>query len=167
MAHGGTDFDIDLRVSGPPGVECRAGGGTSDYTMIITLPGDVTINSNPQAAVTSGSGTIGRAGVANSGAVSINGNTVTVPLTNVADAQTINVTLYCVNGGGNVVVPMTRLLGDTNGNRTVNASDIGAIKANSGQPVTSANFRSDVNANGSINSSDIGQVKARSGVTVP
>jgi hypothetical protein len=135
--------------------------------MIIRFAGDVAINGNPGAAVTAGIGTVGIGGVANTGAVSINGNTVTVPLTNVADAQTINVTLYCVNGGGNVVVPMTRLLGDTNGNRTVNASDIGAVKANSGQPVTSANYRSDVNANGAINSSDIGQVKARSGVSVP
>jgi hypothetical protein len=117
--------------------------------------------------VTAGTGAVGSGGVANSGAVSINGNTVTVPLTNVANAQTLNVTLYCVNGGGNVVIPMARLLGDTNGNGTVNASDIAQAKAASGQAVTPANFRQDVNSNGSINATDVSQVKALAGTAVP
>ena len=43
---------------------------------------------------------------------------------NVANAQTINVTLNSVNGSSNVVIPMTTLLGDTNGNGAVNASDV-------------------------------------------
>ena len=55
------------------------------------------------------------------------------------------------------------LLGDTTANGTVNSSDIGQAKANSGQTTTSANFRTDVTANGVINSSDIGTVKANSG----
>jgi len=57
--------------------------------------------------------------------------------------------------------------GDTNGNKTVNASDIGETKAQSGQAVTAANFRQDVTPNGSINASDIGLVKSRSGASVP
>ena len=68
--------------------------------------------------MTSGTGQIGTGGVSNGGAVSVNGATVTVPLTNIANAQAINVTLFGVsNGSGasNVVVPMHFLLGDTNG----------------------------------------------------
>jgi len=37
----------------------------------------------------------------------------------------------------------------------------------SGQPVTSANFRTDVTANGAINSSDIGLMKSLSGTSLP
>jgi hypothetical protein len=59
------------------------------------------------------------------------------------------------------------LLGDTNGNGFVNATDIGQTKAQSGQPVTSGNFRTDVNFNGAINATDIGQVKAQSGTQLP
>jgi hypothetical protein len=75
-----------------------------------------------------------------------------------------------VNDGtisGDVIVPMSFLLGDTNANRLVNASDIGQTKGQSGVPVTAANFRTDVNFNGFINASDIGQVKAQSGTSVP
>jgi hypothetical protein len=105
--------------------------------------------------------------------VSVSANVVTIPLTNIADQQTINVTLNGVNSAFldqpavNVVIPMSRLLGDTNGNRAVNASDVSQTKGRIGQPVTSANFRSDVNGNGSINSADVSLVKASSGHAVP
>ena len=82
--------------------------------------------------------------------VTVNENTVTIPLTNVANAQTINVTLYSVNAGGNLVIPMRVLAGDVSGNRIVNASDISLAKSKVGQPVDATNFKSDVNANGII-----------------
>jgi len=41
----------------------------------------------------------------------------------VANAQTIQVTLNGVNGSTNFAIPMSILIGDTNGNGTVNASD--------------------------------------------
>ena len=59
------------------------------------------------------------------------------------------------------------LLGDTTGNRTVISSDIGLTKAQSGAPISAANFRTDVTVNGSINSSDIGLVKSNSGTALP
>ena len=59
------------------------------------------------------------------------------------------------------------LIGDTTGNKTVNASDVAQVKAQSGLPVTAANFREDINADGSITASDIGQVKADAGHSVP
>ncbi len=95
---------------------------------------------------------------------------MTIPLTNVGNAQTIVVTLLHVTSGGvtgSLSIPMVVLAGDTNGNKTVNASDIGQTKAQSGQAITPANFRTDVNINGSINASDIGLVKSRSGQSVP
>jgi hypothetical protein len=64
---------------------------------------------------------------------------VTVNLTGVTNAQRITVTLGNVNDGtnvGDVAVPMGVLAGDTNGNGTVNAGDIGQTKAQSGQAMT-------------------------------
>ena len=60
-------------------------------------------------------------------------------------------------------VSIQLLLGDVNGNGSVNASDIGQVKAHVGAPVGASNFRSDITANGSINGSDVGAVKAAAG----
>ncbi len=59
------------------------------------------------------------------------------------------------------------LIGDTSGNSTVNASDVGQTKSLSGAAVTAATFRGDVNVNGAINASDVAQVKANSGHSLP
>ena len=99
--------------------------------------------------------------------VTIAGNVVTIPLTNVANAQSINVTLNGVNGSTNVVIPMSMLLGDVNGNGAVNASDVALTKSRIGQPVGAANFKSDVNTTGSINASDVSLVKSLVGTGLP
>src|ERR1043166_4277852 len=78
------NFDIDLPLSGSPGIECRSGGPTSDYQIVITFAGPITVNGNPQAQVTAGPGMVGSGGMSNGGSVTVSGNTVTVPLTNVA-----------------------------------------------------------------------------------
>jgi hypothetical protein len=169
--HGGAgNFDISLPLSGTTGVECRTGGATNDYTMVVTFGGTVSVTGSPQAQVISGTGTVGTGGVSNGGMVTVSGSTVTVPLTNVADQQTIVVRLNSVNVGtasGDVTIPMSRLLGDVNGNRAVNAGDVSQTKARIGQAVTSANFRSDININGSINAGDLSQIKANTGHGVP
>jgi subtilisin family serine protease len=170
-SHGGAgNFDVDLPFTGTPGIECRAGGATNDYQLIVSFPTSVSVVGNPQAAVTSGTGAIGSGGISNGGAVSVSGSTVTVPLTNVANAQTIKVTLSGVStgaGNGNVVIPMSVLVADTNGSGTVSGSDVAQTKARSGQPVAIGNFRSDVSTDGSINATDISLVKSRSGQALP
>ena len=149
-----------------PGVECRSGGGANDYTVAVTFLANVSVNGTPQAAVTSGVGTIGSGGVGNGGTVVTAENVVTIPLTNVINAQTINVTLNNVNGSTSVTIPMRVLIGDVTGNGTVNASDISQTKVQSGQQVTASNFREDVNGNGVINASDVALVKSQSGTAV-
>ncbi len=67
----------------------------------------------------------------------------------------------------NTTVSVNILAGDTNGNKSVNATDIGLTKSQSGLTVTNASFRQDVSVNGSINATDIGLVKSRSGQFVP
>ena len=74
---------------------------------------------------------------------------MTVNLTGVTDVQKITVTLTGVTNTTAQVLPDTpvsvnMLIGDTNGNKTVNASDVAQTKGQSGVPVTAANFREDV-----------------------
>ncbi len=164
------NFDVDLPLSGTPGIECRSGGATGDYSLVITFANPVTLAATPQAQVTSGVATIGTGGVDNGGVVVINGASVTVPLTNVSNAQTIGVTLRSVNDGthlGDVTIAMSLLIGDINGNGTVNATDIGETKGFVGQPVGATNYRADVLTNGAINSTDVGIVKVSSGTGLP
>ena len=166
--HGGAGtFDINLPVNGTEGVECRSGGTTADYTMVLTFVDPVTVNGSPQAQVTMGAGTIGTNGVGNGGMVTVNGNEVTIPLTNMANAQHINVTLNRVNSVGNVVIPFGILIGDVSAGGTVNATDVSSAKLQSGQAVSASNFRNDVIVTGSINSTDVSTVKLKSGTALP
>ena len=70
---------------------------------------------------------------------------MTILLTNVSNAQSINVTLNNVNGSINVTIPMRVLIGDVNGNGTVNSSDVVDAKKCVGHTVSASNFRCDVN----------------------
>jgi hypothetical protein len=54
-------------------------------------------------------------------------------------------------------------VGDVNNSRSVNSSDINAIKTRSGQVVDTSNFKFDLNASGGINTTDINAAKTRSG----
>jgi hypothetical protein len=170
--HGGAgSFDIAMPLTGPSGVEDRTTGGTNDYTLVVTFSGNVTVTGSPQAQVTSGTGCVGTGGVC-SGNVSVSGVVVTVPLTNITNAQVINVRLFGVNGAADAPAtdfdfPMGFLIGDDNANRTVNAADIALCKSQLGQTVTAANFRSDMNANGAINAADVALIKGHSGTSIP
>lgn len=158
--HGAFLFDIDLPLSGTAGVECRTGGMNGDHQLIVTF-------SFPVASIASSSVTTGTGSVSS---VSVNGAQVVVNLTGVGNAQRIVLTLSGVSDGTNSVnvgVPMGLLPGDTTGNGSVNASDIGQTKAKSGQAVDASNFRTDVTVSGSINASDIGLVKTMAGTSLP
>jgi hypothetical protein len=153
-------FDVPLPLTGEPGVECRSSGGS--HTLVFTF--DNTMVSG-NASVTSGTGTV-------AGSPTFSGNTMTVNLIGVTDVQKITVTLTGVTDTTAQVLPDTpvsvnMLIGDTNGNKTVNSSDIAQTKGQSGAPVTGTNFREDVAVSGAINASDIGLVKSRSGFSVP
>jgi probable HAF family extracellular repeat protein len=151
------EFDIDLPLNGTPAVECRApaGGG---HTVVFTFANEVT---GGNAAITEGTATINQA-------PTFGGKTITLSLSDVADRQTISITLSGVTDSfGQTMAPatvrMSLLFGDTTGNNSITASDVAQTKANVGQPLTLATFRTDVTTNGSINSSDIAAVKAASG----
>ena len=151
-------FDINLPLSGPAGIECRLGQGANanNHQIIATFAAPVTFSS---ASVTAGVGMVSGTSTA--------GNDVIINLTGVANAQTIGITLFDVNDAGNVVIPMSVLLGDTSANGNVNSTDVGQTKGQSGSTTTVTNFRTDVSGNGLINSSDVSTVRLNSGSALP
>ena len=91
-------------------------------------------------------------------------------LTDVTNAQRITLALFDVNDGvnsGDVGIRMGMLIGDVSGNGSVNSTDVGQTKLQSGQTASAANFRSDVNASGAINATDVSTVKIGSGSSLP
>jgi hypothetical protein len=157
-------FDINLPLTGTRGVECRSGGANGNYTMVFQFANALT--SVGGASVTTGTGSV------SSSAIGMNTHEYIVNLTGVTNAQYLAVTLTNVQdsagNSGNVTSPqMGVLLGDTTANGLVNSSDIAQTQSQSGQPVTSNNFREDVTVNGLINSSDISLVQSMSGTGLP
>jgi hypothetical protein len=157
--HGGTgDFDINLPLSGEPGVECRSSGGNHMLVFTFTnnvASGNVTLSTQTGGMI--------------SGSPIFSNKTMTVNLTGVTDVQKITVTLSNVTDSFAQVLPntsvsMNMLIGDTTANKVVNSSDVSQTKAQSGSLVTAANFRDDVTVSGDINGSDIILVKSRSGI---
>jgi hypothetical protein len=155
------DFDVDLPLSGEPGVECRTGGASGNHTIIVTFTNNI---ASGNASVTEGTGNVIGA--------PINNNTITINLANVDDMQKITVSLTNVTDTFAQVLPNTNvsmnvLLGDATGNKSVNASDVTLAKTKPGLVVDASNFREDVTASGDINASDISAIKAHSGDSVP
>ena len=155
--HGVGALDTSLPLAGLLGVESRSGGPNGDHTIVFTFNNDVVSGT----AVTSGPGTI-------SGLPAFADNTMTVNLTGVPDAQTVTITLMNVSDNfgqvlGEFSFTAGFLVGDTNGDRVVNAGDALQTRNRSGQAVTWANCRSDVNRDGTVNGGDALLVKSRSG----
>ena len=141
-------------------MECRSTGGA--YALVITFSNNVV---SGDASVTSGTGSV-------SGSPAFTGNTMTVNLTGVANPQTVGVTLSNVTDSFFPVLPDTAvnagfLIGDTNGDKFVNAGDALQTRNRSGQTTASTNFRSDVNLDGFINSGDTTVVRSRAGTFLP
>jgi len=160
-AHAGAgSFDINLPLTGGPGVECRSSGGI--YSLIFSFTNNV-VGGN--AAITGGTGNV-------TGAPIFSGSTMTVNLSGIANAQTLTVTLSNVTDSFAQVYPNTVLsggflIGDTNGDGIVNSGDALQTRSRSGQATDATNFRSDVNTDGIVNSGDSIIVRARSGTSLP
>jgi hypothetical protein len=140
-------FNIPLPLTGTPAVECRSSNGA--HTLVFSFSNTVVSGS---AAVTSGVGNI-------AGSPTFSGNTLTVNLTDVANVQQITITLSSVTDSFGQVLPplpvsVNMLIGDTNGDRTVNAGDAIQTRSRSGQGTDATNFRNDVNIDGVVNSGD-------------
>ncbi len=155
-------LDLNLPLTGPAGVESRSGGAGGDHTVVVTFANNVISGG---ASVTSGLGSV-------VGSPTFSGNTMTVNLTGVGNAQTIAVNLSNVTDEfsqvmANTAVNASFLLGDTNGDHSVNAGDALQTRNRAGQGAGSTNLRSDVNLDGIVNSGDTVIVRAHSGDALP
>jgi CSLREA domain-containing protein len=159
-------FNVNLPVTGSKvGVECRKGGSTHVFTVILIFPVAVTVSS---VSVTPDPKAVGA--TASVSSASVSGSQVTVNLTGVSNAQTVLVNLFGVSDGTNtndVSVPMGVLLGDTNKDRSVTSNDVTLTQSKIGQTLSTTNFREDVDLNGSINSTDVQTVQSKVGTKLP
>ena len=156
------DFDVSLPLTGPVGIECRTGGGSGNYQMIVLFETPVTFSN---AAVTSGTGMVSSTSIMSVTTIEGgSGTQVTINLTGVTDVQTLTVGIFDVDDGmhmGDVGIQMHVMIGDVTGNGAVNASDVSSAKAKIGQPVNGTTFRADVTVNGDINASDVALIKSK------
>ncbi|MDQ3197831.1 MAG: YCF48-related protein [Verrucomicrobiota bacterium] len=153
------NFDINLPLTGEPGVECRSTKGK--YSLVFNFTSNVISGS---ASVTSGTGT--------AGTPVFSGTTMTVPLSGVADVQKLTVTLTGVTDVSSQVLPSTPvslnvLIGDTNGDKSVDTTDVTLTRGQVGMAVTGSNFRDDVRVDGTITSADVKQVRTAVGHSLP
>ncbi|HYR22718.1 MAG TPA: dockerin type I domain-containing protein [Chthoniobacterales bacterium] len=89
-----------------------------------------------------------------------NANQITVPLTNVTNAQHLVITLDGVQDAAgailnNLVARMDVLLGDVDASGRVDSTDVFQVRQQSLQNANSSNFRTDVDESGRIDSTDI------------
>jgi hypothetical protein len=161
-------LDIPLSLNGPPGIECRTGGGANlDSHQVVVKFGEAA--SLTGVVVTPETGKT--AEVDGTPALNGAGTELTINLRNVSDAQTLTITLQnVVTAGGaatNLPFQVMYLAGDTNEDTRVNVGDTNQTKGNSGKLTDSFNFRTDVNVDGRINVGDTNFVKAHAGASEP
>jgi subtilisin family serine protease len=157
---------LDLSLSGfDPVVEPRVGQPTDgSHTIVFTFANPLATVSG--AVIESGTGTVASSGIGTDARQYI------VNLSGVANAQELRlkvsgITDTTANTTTALTVRIGFLIGDTTGNRAVNSSDVGQVKAQSGGTANSSNMRLDVTANGDINATDVSLVKSNSGNRIP
>ena len=157
------NFDVELPLVGPRGIECRTANDNT-LKIVITFGSPVSINGGvqPQATVTP---------PATVDMVTINASVVTVDLGNVPNAQYLQLTLNNVSDGvnsGPVVIPFGVLLADVDASAQVDGNDVSAVQGQT-RPgtVDATNFRMDVNRTGLIDGNDVSvtQGQTRTGIS--
>ena len=64
-------------------------------------------------------------------------------------------------------VPMGILLGDVDGNKTVDNKDVNAVSGKVGAGVSQTTFRDDVNVTGKIDQTDVNITQGQVGMSIP
>jgi hypothetical protein len=172
--HGGAgNFDVNLPLTGTRGVECRTpgnlpNGAAGDYQLIFTFSNNLqSVGSASASHASNATASVG------STAIGPKPNQYTVNLTNVSNAQYLQVNLGNVTDvlGNTLSVAsspqMGVLIGDVNANGVVSNGDVSLVKAQVGQTVTGSNFRDDLNANGILSNGDVSINQAQVGQTLP
>jgi CSLREA domain-containing protein len=163
--HGGAGtFEVEFPLSGTPGVECRSGGGSGSFQVVLKF-------AHPLVSVDSAAITAGAGAVHPSSGIGIDPHEFVINVTGVSDGQVITAALTNIRDedgffSSGASVQAGFLLGDANGDGSVNSGDALLTRSRSGQPVDATNFRSDFTSDGMINSGDAIFVRSRSGNTI-
>ncbi len=166
MNHGSAgSFDVDLPLTGSPGIECRSGGANGDYLLVFTF-------ANTLASVASANVANGTGSVVNSNIDSNDAHNYIINLSGVTNAQTITVSLTNVtdstgNFSSAVSTSMGILLGDVNASGRVDAADVSLVRQQTLQTVNTSNFREDINASGRIDAADVSIARQQTLTTLP
>jgi hypothetical protein len=157
-------FDVNLPLSGG-GVEPR---NSSTYTVVLTFASPLVAVQSVSASAT---GAV-QPGPSN-GAIDPNdAHNYIATLTGLPNAQRITLSLGNVSDADSnsvATLPLTMglLIGDANGDGSVNSGDAAVTRNNSGHVTDATNFRADYNLDGAINSGDASITRNRSGTAVP
>jgi photosystem II stability/assembly factor-like uncharacterized protein len=158
------DFDIDLPLSGTPGVECRRGSSNGLFKINLTF-------NNPLASVDSVGASCGE--VSSFAIYPGDPHQLRVRLTGATcNAQFVTLTVTGAHDDQGNTLPSVEatfglLLGDVNGDGLVDKEDVRRIKLDRGQTTDNTNFREDINTNGRIDAVDFAIVKEQLGTMLP
>jgi len=157
-------FDVELPLTGDPGIECRSGGPRSHHKVIFTF-------NNVLTAVDGGAiscGSIHRIQIdeedphqvqVSFAAADCNAEFVTLTLTGLHDDQGHTL--------DEVAVTLGLLLGDVNGDGVVDRSDAEEVRHDHGARTDETNFREDIDTNGRIQAVDFAVVQSEIGSMLP
>jgi uncharacterized repeat protein (TIGR01451 family) len=156
-------FAINLPLAGPSGVEDRSPKPHMRFVIAMTF--NNAISSIGEASTTCG----------DVEKTSISGDTVTVHLINVphsCNGSDVTVAVdNVIDDMGNTLdsasVTMGLLLGDVNGDRVVDSTDLAIIRADRGQQTGDSNYRADVTNDGVVNSADVQLAEKQLGTSLP
>jgi hypothetical protein len=158
-------FDVDLPLTGNPGIECRSGGASGDYTLVFTFAN--ILSGVGGASVSSGTGSVASSNIDSSDA-----HNCIVNLTGVTNAQIVTVSLSNVTDSAGDSSPavagsMGVLIGDLNASRRVDAADVSLVRQQTLQNVDGSNFREDINASGRIDAADVSIARQQTLTSLP
>lgn len=159
LTHGSAGtFEIEMPLSGDSGVEGRTGGRSGAYLAVFTFDAEVT---SGRALIVDG--------IATAGIPTFQGKEMSVPLTEVANAQFVTIQVENVNGSDTVAgkIGYGILAGDANCDGSVDGNDFLLWNRGFGHPVTGRNFGVDLNNDGLIDGSDRRILQLYRGTSLP
>jgi hypothetical protein len=161
-------FDLDLSLTGNPGIECRSGGANGEHTLVFAFLSSLNTVSSVTATASTSSGTVPVTVLSTSG-IGTDAHQYIANLSGVPNASHLTVTLNAVTDSagdfGDVSARMDVLLGDVNATGRTDSGDVTAVRNKTVSIPDQQTFQFDVNTSGRIDSGDV-TVTRNASVTV-
>jgi hypothetical protein len=151
-------FDLDLPLTGSPGIECRSGGANGDHTLVFSFRNTLNGVNSITATATTSSETV-PVTVLNTSGIGADTHEYIANLSGVPNASHVTVTLIGVtdsaNATGDISAHMDVLLGDVNASARTDSGDVTTVRNNTVAVPDQQTFQFDVNTSGRIDSGDV------------